>query len=385
MVGPEKHAYIQPHRAARWVVCPASVRAEAEAPLPPTEDDDRAAQEGVAAYYFAADMLQRHAGVVVGDKAPNGVVADDEMVDAAETFIEHIRGMLVVGRDLHIEEYVDIPRVHEDNGGTPDLWWTSPTGTGCILYVVDFKYGYRYVDAFLNWQMLDYFAGILGHEEVARYKPEDIEVVFCIFQPRSYHWDGTFRTWRTRASDIMTYVEELKMAAEDGVKPNPIARPNPECYDCKGRHTCNAAHVATGRAKDLALAYSPLKLPSVALGVELHDLKRLRKLMDARISGLEQDAEARLRKGDSVPHFGMEPGESREKWLLPDDVIIATAESFGVKAAKDLTAKTPRQVRKAFKDAGKPESTLDGFYERPPSAMKMVEIDANHVKKAFAR
>lgn len=375
---------LRPSAAARWVACGASVPLEAEAPLPEDAETAKARTEGDAAHWAGANELKgAWASTPVGAVAPNGVVFDEEMREAVDLYVAEVNSHRIAGAELHVEESVACPTIHPDNGGTPDCWSFVPRGNGGLLQIWDFKYGHRYVDAFVNWQLVDYAAGILARLEFRNVDHREVKVVMTVVQPRNYHPAGPVRSWTTEAVKLAGYWQDLRDAASEAMSDTPKARVNPECRDCKGRHRCAALHLAAETAMDVALSAVPLDLSASALGVELRFLRRNRVLLDARISGLETVAESKLRAGEGVPFFGLVPGQSKEIWTEDAATVIAMGEALGVSLAKMAAPITPNQARGALKKAGLDETLLTGFSDRPPGAMKLSEVDETKAAKVF--
>lgn len=390
------HAPLPPSAAARWGgQCPGSAQLEAADPLTPPDDVTEAAAWGVAGHWLAAKWLRDGPGAVDGMRAPNGVVVDEEMVEAVGMYVDDVLDTLAtrVGTQagaltapylagLHIEERVDCSWVHADNWGTPDLWYFAPRGAGGLLLIWDAKFGHRFVDAYRNWQMIDYTSGILSRPEFRNLNHAQVQVVMTVVQPRNYHPAGPVRRWAQTALELAGPWQELRDAAFEARHPEADSRTivGPECRDCKGRHRCAALHAAADSVADLAGDTTPISLPPIALGVELRALRRAADLLDARITGLEAEAVARLRGSQNVPFFALEQGTGREQWTVEADTLEATLGSAVLAPRKALT---PAQVRKALgKDA---VPLVDAFATRPPGPLKLIDRDDDAAARVFQR
>lgn len=379
------HAFLAPSAAARWVVCPGSALMESRFP---EAGDKAAAEEGTAAHWVFGQLWEGWAAdvLVQGDKAPNGVPVTREMCEAAQLLVDDIRAVIraALGPVTPvIEQRVAIPRVHAANWGTPDvrLWVPDPFTGRLTLYVWDFKYGHKHVDAFENWQLIDYTAGIL--DEARDRVPEDrITCVLRVVQPRSYHRDGPVREWRVEAKDLANYVFRLQGAAEEAMQPVPVLVPTPDaCENCNARHACEALQRAAYRGMDIARQAQADELTPAALGLELRYLTDAQKLMTARITGLQAQAESLIRQAVPVPHWKFEAAGSRLKWLKPDREVIALGEMLGLKLAKDPEPITPTQA----KNAGFPPALLGAYAAAPSGAMKLAVDDGTDARKVFAK
>jgi hypothetical protein len=368
-----EHSSIPPSSAARRLQCSASTTAEAA--YPQTEDSPESAA-GTAAHWGVAEMLSGRL-VDVGQIAPNGVFLTAEMVEAADLTYNDVHRELVpfgkVPSDGQVEQRVAIPRVHPQSWGTPDYYvWTTPT----TLLLYDFKFGHRTVEVFENAQLIEYVAGVLDQG------PHDltVRVTVKIVQPRSFHRDGPIRAWTFDASDIRGHINLSRMAAENALVPNPVARVGVECRDCKARHACTVLQHAALAACDVSGAAQPFDLPPDALALEYRTLRRCAALLSARISGLEEQAMALGKRGVPLPGLRIEHGAGRERWSLPDAEVIAMAQMLGVNVAKPPEAMTPKQAVKA----GLPPAVLPGLVNTPRGEAKLVDDDGSLARRVFA-
>lgn len=373
------HAFLAPSAAARWgAQCPASPTLEAASSLPAVEADAEAAAWGEAGHWLSVQWLKHGPAAFEGMRAPNGVIADEEMVEAVAVYVDDVLAHPVPASAMHIEERVDCSWIHEKNWGTPDLWHFSPRGAGGLLMIWDAKFGHRFVDAFENWQMIDYCAGILSRPEFRNLDHSQVQIVMTVVQPRNYHPSGPVRRWSTTALELAGYWQRLRDAAEEACDSNPPTRVGPECGDCKGRHVCPALHAAADTVADIANDATPLELPPAALGVELRTLRRAAELIDARVTGLEAQALGMIRSGQRVPFFALEQGSGREQWTVDADTLRATLGEAAIAAAKPLT---PNQARKALgKDA---VPLVDAFAMRPPGPFKLVAVSDDAASRVF--
>lgn len=341
------HAFLAPSSAHRWVVC--ALAPHLEARFPETEPSPESL-EGTAAHWVVEEYLNGFVRTV-GELAPNGVPTTQEMIESAELVGEDIQRTL--GPDwrrlLRIEQQVPIPQVHpRHNWGTPDYTAraTLPDGRKC-LYIWDFKFGHGIVEVVENWQLIDYAAGLLD---------DDVDLVeFAIIQPRAYHREGTVRRWRVFAVALEPYTLRLREAAEkataDGGLPPATLSPK-GCKHCKGRHACEALQRTAYDSMSAAQQYGMLELDAQALGIELRLLTHGRALLDARISGLEAQAEALFKRGESVPFWTIERAPGRLAWTCGPEEVFSIGDDLGVNLRKPPEPVTPTQAKTAAKKAG---------------------------------
>lgn len=334
------HALLAPSSAARWVACAGSVLLEALY----LDEETEEARAGTASHWAAFEILYGRL-VALGQVAPNGVVLSDEMIEAAELYVETIDETLarygLTREVLHVEERVYCTFIHPDNWGTPDCWFYSPTHG--VLVVFDYKYGHRFVDEFENWQLIDYTSGVMSALNIDGLADQTLKVELTIVQPRCYQSGDPVRTWATVASNLRPHINILRNAAEAALQPGAKCTPNPECIDCKGRHACQALQQDAYRSVQISKASLPVEMPPAALGLELHIMRQAADRLKARITGLEQQAEAYIREGHQVPFSAMAPTQGRVEWTKPLAEILALGEMCKVNLAKPV-AITPTQA-----------------------------------------
>lgn len=377
------HAFLPPSSAARWAGqrCTGSPTLETRYSDNVDAEGTAAAAEGHGAHWVAAQAL-RGINTTAGTFAPNGIVIDEEMIEAADLYVRYVleRYDGNVGVILHVEEFVKCAAIHESNGGTPDVWWFIPHGAGGNLFVPDFKYGHGFVDAFENWQLIDYVAGILSREEFIGMDRRQIKVEMSVIQPRNYHPSGPIRSWTVTATELHPFFTQLEEAAVEACGPNATTRVGPACDHCKGRHACEALHAAADTVADIAGGAASMELSPQALGVELRMLQRASVLLTARLTGLEAEAMAMLKAGKSVPFFAIASSQSREGWTKTPDEILTLGTLMGVDLAKPAAPITPGQARKA----GLPDDVVASYATRPPGSFKLVPFNTINTKRIFS-
>lgn len=350
------HAPLAPSSAARWVQCPGSVVGQLASPLP--DDDPEASDEGTAAHNLAAAML-------------NGTPAldtdDAEMLESAmlyENIIMKLVSQQVEHVELHVEERVTCPTIHEHNYGTPDAWMFNRARA--TLDVFDFKYGHGYVEVFENWQLLNYAAGVLSQLGIIT-APTTINL--HIIQPRSYHRDGPHRTWSLRLVDLSKYTTRLRDAATVAMFDNPPFMTGPECKYCRARNTCPALRTVGYAAIDMSSRSMPLEMTPQVTGMVLRQVRDALKRLESIESGLSQQAEHILRNNGRVPGYHLESKPAARSWKVPAVEVLALGDMMCVPLGKPVDVITPTQAIKA----GIPETVIDVYSERKNGAAKLVE------------
>ena len=376
-----EHSRLAPSSAARRVACPGSRALEEK--YPETVESPYA-REGHAAHWVAAEMLR---GNPTDESFPLGMEVTDEMIEGAEMYTDYIRKIIkdmskekdirFVHDDLYIERRIDIKRIHPDCWGTPDAWF-------CLsdeLHIFDYKYGHGYIEVFENWQLIEYAAGILDLLNVNGIDDRRLNVTLHIVQPRNFHRLGPIRSWRMKASDLRPYFNILETAEAEAMQDTAVCRPNPECNYCLGRHACEALQRSTLSVIDVAELNTPFDLSPASLGNELRYLRRAAELLDARITGLEEQATSTIKRGQRVPFFKLESNPGSKRWKVPNEEIKALGELLGHDLTKPVQVITPTQAIKA----GVPEELVKQYVEVKSGALKLELDNGDNARKIFSK
>lgn len=374
-----EHSILPPSSAARRVACPGSRGLEALYP----DDDSPHAREGHAAHWVASEALSyssrlRQLKIDVGTIAPNGELVTQEMIEGAQEYVQAILKITGLNgfteKRLHIEKRVSIAVIHPDCWGTPDCWaYVNDT-----IHIWDYKYGHGTIEIFENWQIIEYAAGILDSLRMLRNDDSDFPIVLHLVQPRGFHRDGIVRTWRTTRNNLQPYFEKLRQAEIESLLPNARTAVSPECTYCRGRSACETLQRAAVSAADITGQNVPFDLTPVQTGAELRYLLHASKLLQARVTGLTEQATSMIRTGKTVPHFALEASAGRQDWTIPPSKVAALGELYDKPLAKEIKTVTPKQALKA----GIPENIINKFSKTQHGAMKLV-ADTKQPRKIF--
>lgn len=370
------HSVIAPSSLHRIRVCPASVSMQKPyAHLP--WGDPEASEEGTCAHWVLATLLVTGVMVPVGAVDPAGTPVTDEMIEGAEMALEAVDTLLAkygaTRADLIVEQPVQIPRVHPECWGTPDIRFRAP---GKVLVVLDYKFGYRYVTEFENDQLMAYAVGDLTGEQ-----DQEWRVVMGIIQPRAYG-SSAVRTWEANASSLRGHINVLATAAVEALGPEPRARATPDgCRDCRARHACPTLQQAAQWAMDYASRPQPVDLSPAALSTELRFAERQLGLLEARVEGMKAQALYLARTGQALPHHTTGTGRGRKVWAIPDDQVIALGKAMNVDLAKAPAAVTPSQAVRA----GLNPALLSGLSRDMSGEVRLVPFDNSTTRKIFGK
>lgn len=351
-----------------------------------------ASREGTASHELAERMVRSYAQAglnwpadAVGQAAKNGVVWTQESHDAAKIYADDIAVIMAktgvfAGPNLKIEERVHAHRIHAESWGTPDCSIFDKAGG--VLYLWDYKFGHRVVDAFENWQLITYAVGLLDEITGGNgLHDQHIKIVVTVVQPRAPHRLGPVRRWGIMGSDLRPFANILHGVERDALGDNPRATVGPECRDCSARHACETLQ----RAAMAMVAYTggavSVPLEGSALGLELRLLRSAAEILKARINGLEAQAEAMIQRGDLVPGWVLEQGRGRQRWNVPAADVLLLGDMLGVDLRAPAEPITPKQAIKMGVDA----TVINGYSETPSTGWKLVESTEAAVAVVFNR
>lgn len=349
-------------------------------PEDPDSDAAQAAAEGTAAHWAMAEQMAGRLKMV-DDRAPNGVLLTEEMVEAADLIVEDVKATIepygLTLAQCAVEAPVSIKRVHPNCWGTPDIRVWLP---GKRLVAWDLKFGYRYVSEFENLQLLGYAFGALDSAGVS-----DLEASFDlrIVQPRAYGQGGPVRSWvLTQAANGRGLMNIVSNAVHQALgELTPTTRTGPACRDCRAKHACEAFQRAGQDAMEFSGTAVPHELSPTALGVELRYARRAYDILKARVEALDEQTASIIRNGARVPHWGVTKGEGRTEWAKPVAEVLAAGEMLGLKLAKPSAAVTPKAAQKL----GFPASLLEKFTLKKPGAVSVTPDDGSAARKIFGK
>lgn len=371
----------KPNGCTGWVVMAQT--------YPETEESEES-REGTATHEIGADIItdgktgtaHRHtARDWVGITASNNVVFTEEMFEAAKLYaddvINEMRSRSIFGGpNLGIEAPVTAKRIHELSFGTCDAFLYDRNKNELLIW--DFKFGYEIVEAFENWQAINYACGILEALEIDGIDDQSLTVSIRIVQPRAFHRDGPIREWVVKGSDLRGYFNTLSANAHEALGPNAVYRTGSHCKHCSGRHACPAALKAGLALYEVVTKPIPAELSPEAMGLQLSLIKRARKQLEYLESGFEEQLKSVVRGGTSVPGWMVEPKFGREKWNKPLEEVFALGDMLG-HDLREPKAITPNAARKLGVD----DAVITAYSIKPNSGVALVPDTGNKAKSIF--
>lgn len=378
------------HAANQWVNCPGSVQICTEFPGFPTDERTQSKLEGrasheVAAMIFASFQGDGELGIskkIVGTTSADGIVINDEMYDCALEYsndVLKVANQLGAMRNIQYEHTVPADFVAHGTYCVIDgSIWHPGTMT---LYLWDYKYGHRLVEAFENYQLIIEANAILEQLGVNGHLDQQIKVVMRVVQPRCFSGEGPIREWAVTASELRGYVNLAVTAANEALTDTPRCKTGSWCITCDGRHGCDTLTRAACSAMDYIETARGIGLSGHNLGIALKNMHRAQDLLKAKLSGLEEQAIAEIRSGQHVTGYTAEQGYGRERWRkgTPHDEIIMMADMLGVDVRKPVELDTPSQARKKGLD----ESVIAEYSETPKAAMKLKPVNTDKARQVF--
>lgn len=377
-----KHSRIPPSSAHIWGSpngCPGWVAANIA--YPETEEGEEA-REGTAAHELGEDMIRR--GTVrsripiVGTSSANGVVITDDIYESAVIYAKDVLKVASeMGAAPVVENCVHAPHIHAESWGTPDAYLIH----GSRLIIWDFKHGHEKVEAFENWQAINYFHGIIHELKLSVSEIVDLIVEIRIVQPRAYHRDGVVRVWRASGFGLESLGEPLKRGAADGLSDNPTIRSGPYCKHCPGRHACSAALEGGVALYEASSHWLPAELSPQALGVQLTIIKRARKQLEYLETGYEAQVNSLVRSGTLVPGWSAETKVGKEKWDKPIAEVIQLGGILGHNLQKPPQAITPNAARKLGIDG----AVINAYSSKPRVGIIVVPDNGDKAREIFEK
>jgi hypothetical protein len=361
------HAILSPSSAARWMMCPGSVKLSEGLP----DSGSKYADEGTAAHFVAADCLQNdttpdvHFGrfVHVSEEATCWVAtAGDDTYEVDLDMEVHVRAYVAAVREmakggvLLVEQALPISSWTGEDGatGSADAVVVTPDGE---LQVHDLKYGMGVpVGAKHNKQLMLYALGAVEEFSVS-YDFDRVRLV--IHQPRAggmSDWVLTVAELEAFGMEVVAAANKVKMAGLTGDLNQYLNPSEKGCQWCRAKAECPALYAAvsqavgndfesldTPEAVDAALPTDPVTLSEkmAVVGLVEHWCKAIR----ARVEG-------ELFAAVHVPGWKLVQGKrGNRRWSDPVEAERLMKERFRLKVEEmyDLKLISPTTAEKLAK------------------------------------
>ncbi len=339
--------------------------------------ESESSMQGVAAHELCERMMQNEFNNCDFDLkvSTNGIFFDDEMLEAANLYMDDLCSIMLAEHKIVTEHRVDCKRINDISFGTVDAFSLDTYEN--ILYIWDFKYGHGFVDVYENWQLINYAAGLIDELELTH----DTKINFRIVQPRSYHSDGPIRNWWITVEKLKPYFDQLRKAAIESLGTNAKLKTGSHCKHCPARHACSPALQAGTDLFEVSSQPIPTELSEQAIGLQMSMIKRATEQLKCLESGLSEQIKFMISKGINVPGWVLEHGTGRKEWTLEPQQIIDLGNSQGIDLCKKQEVITPTQAIKL----GLSEDIANKYAKRKNTGVKLVQQDANLGFKIFKK
>lgn len=344
-----------------WANCAASVHPH-PAPVPIEAERSEAAQEGEAAAWLANLVLRGTAASPAeaeGEHAPNGWPIDYEMIRHVSSYVELVTRHGPVEAEQDVELWGGVVR------GRPDA---HTVGSSDVLRMYELKYGYRIVEPHGNTQLL------LG--AMALVQPHHRLVSLEIFQPRPVHANGPHRKWVLNRDELAGWENDLHQRMKAVFEDRPVATVGDQCDYCPRRAACHAlASAVYADSEKIRSEHRARQLTAAEIGAELVFLEDAQKRLSARHEGIRAEMRARIKAGEHIPQWLLEPKHGNRTWRADAAIISALT---GCEAHKRVL-KSPSELEK---EGANPE-VVAALCERPFRGHELARWDEKKIERMF--
>lgn len=341
----------------RFMACNGSKLMGAQTPV---SQNDEARQEGIAAHWLIEKVFTgaNSAEELIDRKAPNQIFITGEIVENTSGYLNNIRtlgGMVEESYDLSGQEWIV-------NGRTDHSACSGP-----VLYINDFKYGWRIIEPENNWSMISHAIGL-----IKKYNLRPDRIVFTIYQPRPVHPVSRVREWRISFDELIAYYAQLTYALDN---PQNTVRTSPECYKCPALIKCGAAIKAGMNVLEVADDVYDANLGNEDLSFMLDQMKRGIEILSENLKAYEEQAVYKIKDGEIIKNYNMVSELTNKIWKKGMTTVILKILT-GVDLSKNDVV-TPAQAKKL----GVAEDVIESLTERIQKGFKLVRVDADKQAK----
>jgi len=369
------HAVLAPSAAKRWLNCPGSrtVCAGLES------EDSAPAREGSFAHDIAQRCLDegKRAEDLIGVTSECGdFVWDHTLADALQIYIDAVNDITFMADVALIEQKVVVDP--EQNWGTSDVVaWDEET-----LDIIDLKFGWFYVSAKMNEQMMNYaVAALMSLDDL----PSTLKTVrMTIVQPRHFNEDDLVRTAVMTIGEIRQWADRVLMPGIEKTN-DPKARlvPGDYCTFCPGRlGKCIAFQSEALAVAEEVFPEGDLdEKPATPPLPDLLSPTRLKAVLDNAdmlrdwLKACEKHAKTQMQAGLEIPGYKVVNSVGNRKWK-DEKKVRAALKNVGVNPIAERTI-SPAQAKQALTDGtGKEKQEfIDQFCDRPITGATLVSDD----------
>lgn len=334
--------------------------------IPQFEADTTITEEGNAAHWLIEQVFTGNyqlAEELTDRKAPNGVFITAEMVEHTKAYLSEIMGK----GQVEIDTSYSSAGKWEVRGRADHIYYEAATS---VLYVRDFKYGWKIVEPHDNWTLIWHAIGWMIKNPGVMLG----DVVFQIYQPRPFHPLGYVRECRVPAFQVTGFSELLISVLEN---PKNTVTTGPHCYKCPSMAICPAAQMAVANAIEISERAYDSSMSDIDLSLLISQTDRAMTHLKQFNDACSDLAKHRIKAGALVPGYGLEQSYGHKTWksgLTPDVVKMLV----GADVSKPALL-TPAQAKKA----GASEDAVEALCDRPNTGVKLVRVNESKRYEKF--
>lgn len=313
---PVAHSPVGASGRYRWSKCPGSVALSAHI----ADETTEAAARGTILHGIAADFTLTPYDVdhLVGktyEEDGHRVTLTQEDIDNVKVYISYLRDRAADGWDVILEQRFRLDHIDPEAFGTADAVLLKKVKHSVFdLEVVDYKSGYKFVDAAENEQLLYYgngaihtLRGLFGSKVKLR------EVYLTIVQPQQ----GEPRTFRLSQKDMDEDLAKLKREVEAVRNGDGKYKAGSWCDWCPARVVCPEF----SKAIDTVPQGDPKTMLATMTDEQKAELLITRvPMVEAFIKALRSEAYRRGMDGRPLPGTKMVAKRANRSWADKEQV-----------------------------------------------------------------
>lgn len=360
-----KHAKLAPSGASRWMKCPGCIRLESKCPQ---VDQGPYAPEGTAGHELCEKcLLKWRLPDEFEGKFINGFEVNDEMIEAAEVYLDFIWGIASRAKikakthEMYVEKRFKLTSIHKDIWGTSDC--TILARPEKALHVIDFKYGKGVeVSPEYNPQAMIYALGAIQFLQ----SPDIEKVQIAIIQPRI---DPSPKVWEIDPAELSQWGHsELKDAAIRTEDPNAPLIAGDHCRFCRAIAVC-PAHIE--RACEIAktdFANPVLPEADQLTPADIAKVLQVSKQFNAWAGSVKAYALSLMLSGIDIPGYKLVEKRAMRRWRKADNVADQLHLLLGENAYKKSLV-TVAAAERVCKKEGIDKKELEDLWEKPDAGV----------------
>jgi hypothetical protein len=326
------------------------------------------AREGTCAAWVAQEVLTGvypDAEAMIGQSHENGWLVDLAMATEIQKYVNLVRSQ---GGEISVERSVTLNQFIK---GTPDAY--AVIAKDHTLKLTDLKYGYAPVEPFRNPQVSIYAGAIVRNLAARDIRIDRVEL--GIYQPRAWHPSGIHRTWVIRPEELMAFVHEIEDAGQAAQNPDAVPRAGAWCEYCPAASTCEANAQANYRIYEGIAGAVQRHMTTIELAAELDFLERAEAMLNARMTAVTAEAEARVKRSEHIPGWHMERRAGQRRFTVGAEIIRALT---GIDPEKRVLVTPAELERKKV-----PAEILKLITETPTTTPKLRRVPPGYYQNLF--